>query len=663
MAPHPGIDTDSLKDAARKDLLDLLEGVRGKKNLVIEQSLAGPVGIFVKFSTLQDYGVDRVFFLENDNLDASQKNVLFLASGEKANQCLAIAGQIKRLQQSSSVEHDFSIIWVPRRTLVSDRILEEAGVLGDVAIEVLPLHFIPLDQDVLSLALDDPFGDLYLEKDPTSIFLAAQALMQIQHKYGLFPRIIGKGDNAKRLMELLLRMRSEAAAEESTATSRLGIMPSSTIESLIIIDREVDMVTPLLTQLTYEGLIDEMFGIKNNQAEIETSIIGQAPGQQPKAQSGAPQQQSLKRKIQLDSSDKLYAQLRDANFAIVGPLLNKVARRLAGEYESRHGAKSTAELREFVNKLPGYQAEQQSLKTHTSLTEEALKHTQSETFSRVLEIQQNLVSGSDPTAQHETIEELIARDIPLTTILRLLCLESTISGGIRPKDLDVFKRLILHAYGHQHIVTLHNLSQMGLLVARTAANPFYIPVGGVSGSESKVTNYSALRKQLRLIVDEVNEQDPNDIAYVYSGYAPLSVRLVQTIVQKQHLLSVTRGSADLPPGGGGSSSSAQGFAPFEHSLQSIRGATFNQQQKAESEAAAKARRMLTGGGGGGGGGKEKTVVVMFLGGITFTEIAALRFVGKGLEGAGKRVLICTTGVVGGRDVVGSAVEKGDFGKG
>lgn len=54
------------------------------------------------------------------------------------------------------------MIWVPRRTLVSDRVLEEAGVLGDIAVEVLPLHFVPLDQDVLSLAYDDPFGDLYL---------------------------------------------------------------------------------------------------------------------------------------------------------------------------------------------------------------------------------------------------------------------------------------------------------------------------------------------------------------------------------------------------------------------------------------------------------------------------------------------------------------------
>ncbi|KAL8752909.1 MAG: hypothetical protein Q9199_005412 [Rusavskia elegans] len=653
MAPHPGIDTDAIKDEARKDLLGLLEGVRGKKNLVIEQSLAGPIGLFAKFSTLQDYGVDKVFFLENDNLDTSQKNVVFLASGEKANQCIAIAGQIKRLQQISSIEHEVSVIWVPRRTLVCNKILEEAGVLGDISVEALPLHFIPLDQDVLTLAYDDPFADLYLRKDPTSIFLAAQALMPIQHKYGLFPRIIGKGDNGRRLMELLLRMRSEAAADENAATSRRGMMPSSSIESLVIIDREVDMVTPLLTQLTYEGLIDEMFGIKNNQAEIDTSIIGQAPGQQQKAQSTAPQQQGLKRKIQLDPSDKLYDQLRDANFAIVGPLLNKVARRLAGEYESRHGAKSTSELREFVNKLPGYQAEQQSLKTHTNLTEEALKYTQTETFNRILEVQQNLVSGTDPSSQHETIEELIARDLPLTTILRLLCLESTISGGLRPKDLDNFKRQILHAYGYQHLLTLHSLEKMGLLVARTAANPFYIPVGGGGARESNITNYNALRKSLRLIVDEVNEQDPNDIAYVYSGYAPLSVRLVQAIIQKPGLLTLTRGSSsDTPPS---ASSASSGWQGFEDVLKSVKGETFNKIQKGD-EAAVKARHMLT------GSGKVKTVVVMFLGGITRTEIAALRFVGKGLEGR-KKVVVCTTGIIGGREVVGAAIEKGDFGKG
>lgn len=66
--------------------------VRGKKNLVIEKSLAGPIGLFVKFSALQDYGVDKVFFLENGNADVSQQNVVFIARGESARHAQSIAG-------------------------------------------------------------------------------------------------------------------------------------------------------------------------------------------------------------------------------------------------------------------------------------------------------------------------------------------------------------------------------------------------------------------------------------------------------------------------------------------------------------------------------------------------------------------------------------------
>ena len=70
--------------------------------------------------------------------------------------------QIKRVQNNSSIEHEFTIIWVPRRTLVSNKILEEVGVIGDVVVQELPLRFIPLEEDLLSLCLDDSFGDLYL---------------------------------------------------------------------------------------------------------------------------------------------------------------------------------------------------------------------------------------------------------------------------------------------------------------------------------------------------------------------------------------------------------------------------------------------------------------------------------------------------------------------
>lgn len=70
--------------------------------------------------------------------------------------------QIKKLQKNGTVEHEISIIWVPRRTLVSNKILEDEGVLGDVNISELPLYFLPLEEDMLSMELDGAFHDLYL---------------------------------------------------------------------------------------------------------------------------------------------------------------------------------------------------------------------------------------------------------------------------------------------------------------------------------------------------------------------------------------------------------------------------------------------------------------------------------------------------------------------
>ncbi|KAI1338489.1 vacuolar protein sorting 33A-like protein [Xylariaceae sp. FL0016] len=657
MAPHAGFDTEQIRDKARKDLLYLLEGVRGKKNLVIERSLAGPLGVIVKVSTLQEYGVDKFFFLENDNADTSQRNVVFMARGECARHAQAIAEQVKRLQRESQTGQEFHIFWVPRRTVVSDKLLEESGVLGDVNIADLPLDFFPLERDVLSLELDDAFRDLFLFKDTTPAFLMARALMGIQSKHGLFPRVVGKGDNAKRVAELLTRMRQEVlAGENPSETDKPGLTPSNTIESVIIIDREIDFVTPLLTQLTYEGLIDELWGIQNNQTDVDTTIVGAPPQSSAQSTSNAPNtanSASRKRKIQLDSSDKLYDGLRDTNFAIVGNLLNKVARRLQSDYDSRHTSKTTAELKDFVKKLPAYQTEHHSLKIHTGLTEEIIKYTRTDQFSRLLEVQQNLAAGADPSSQYDAIEELVSRDTPISEVLRLLCIYSNISGGIKSKDFDQFRRLILQGYGYQHLLTLHNLEKLQLFLSRSSPMASMIPMPGAGNATGKQTNYTYLRKQLRLIMDDVDEHNPNDIAYVYSGYAPLSIRLVQCILQKQYLLSITRGNGVGGTGataGGG----AQGWRGFDEAVKHARGPTLDEVQKGEDKAV-RARALLS------GGSEKKTVFVVFVGGVTFTEIAALRFIAK-KEEARRNIVICTTSIISGNKMMDAAIEKSSFAK-
>ena len=63
---------------------------------MIEKGLAGIIDLVVKYSTLQEYGVDQVFFLENANVDTSQRNVVFLVRGEKPRQVQAVAGRCLR---------------------------------------------------------------------------------------------------------------------------------------------------------------------------------------------------------------------------------------------------------------------------------------------------------------------------------------------------------------------------------------------------------------------------------------------------------------------------------------------------------------------------------------------------------------------------------------
>lgn len=173
---------------------------------------------------------------------------------------------------------------------------------------------------------------------------------------------------------MLLRMRREQSVTDEVSNTTSAKTPSllnsisNHIDQFIIIDRNVDLVTPLCTELTYEGLIDETIGIKHCFVELDASLVNPA---QPTAKGTPPSVPSTpvnttaptkKKKYVLNSSDKLFSQLRDQNFAVVGGMLNKIAKRINENYEERHHAKTVAQIRDFVGRLSELQQEHQSLK-------------------------------------------------------------------------------------------------------------------------------------------------------------------------------------------------------------------------------------------------------------------------------------------------------------
>jgi len=112
----------------------------------------------------------------------------------------------------------------------------------------------------------DYIENVFLEEDKTSLYYVAQSIMRLQTIAGVIPNVKGKGANAKIVYEMMKRLRKEWM---DTAYEEDLVEENPQIETIILIDRDVDMLTPMCTQLTYEGLIDEMLGIRNSFVEIK----------------------------------------------------------------------------------------------------------------------------------------------------------------------------------------------------------------------------------------------------------------------------------------------------------------------------------------------------------------------------------------------------------
>ncbi|KAG8913148.1 hypothetical protein FRC01_004711, partial [Tulasnella sp. 417] len=425
---------------------------------------------------------------------------------------------IKQLGAGAS-PHTYHLILVPRRTTLCDRLLEEEGVFGEITISNYKLEFIPLEDDLLSWT------------------------------YGLFPRIVGKGDGAKKLTELLLHLRAHPSDPVQAQHPNLQTQ-SEIFDSLVIIDRSVDMVTPLLTQLTYEGLLDEVLGVKNSHIEVDAAIFNPT---NPTTAAGpststllatTPAAPPKKKQHRLTAeTDGLFAQIRDTHFGIVWKKLSSEALRLDIEYKGRHQAQTVAQLRDLVGKVGGLQNEKTNLTLHMDLSEKIASFTQTEIFSKSLEIQHYLLESYEPTAQVSAIEELISQEAPLQLVLRLLCLASLTNGGIKAKTLENIKREILQTYGYSYLPLLLVLTSLSLLLPnqlpKALANPYSAPSArGSSSLQPPVIPpaFGPVRKAFRLLSD-TRETTPTDVSYVYPGYAPLSIRIVQAVAMKGLVLA------------------------------------------------------------------------------------------------------------------------------
>jgi len=287
-------------------------------------------------------------------------------------------------------------------------------------------------------------------------------------------------------------------------------------------------------------------------------------------------------KVPLNSSDKLYKEIRDLNFEVVVQTLRQKATSIQQDYAEvkSTNTRSVSELKDFVRRLHSLP----EIARHVHLAQHLQSFTGKPSFHARLDIEQTILEVQNFEICFEYIEEMIHKQEPIENVLRLLVLLSLTNAGLPKKNFDYLRREILHSYGFEHMHLLYNLEKAGLFKRQ----------------ESR-SNWVGITRALQLIVDVNDTANPSDISYIFSGYAPLSIRLVQHAVRSgwrsiEELLKLFPGPhLDLKRGG----------LTINSSLEVLQG----------SGAQQSINRV----------GHRSLVLVVFIGGVTFAEIAALRF--------------------------------------
>ena len=451
---------------------------------------------------------------------------------------------------------EFNIIFIPGETYDIIDFLSNNDLDTRFNIYNYDIDLIPLDNDLITLGKENVLKKIYLNKDITPINDFVNSFIKLEACFGKIKNRYIKGTKAKIFNNLLEEKEKET-----------NIKTNEEIFGMMVFDRSVDFITALSTNYTYEGLIDDNYGIDKGNIIIDESYFND---------------KEFKGKNYVDkkilyplnsNANEFFAKIRCMNYLDANNYLYQVKKYFSDKAKENDTKKvdliKAQKVLEDINiflslyRIP--------IIVNTKIMTKIINENIKEENKIYREKERILLCGNTPKNLDTFYSDYMSDKKDLNKLLNLMCIESLTQNGI--KNYYSLKRDILNIYGYQNLFLLRDLESLELIKDKAY-------------SKKPEISYEQICTKLNLINGKFSKENITDCSYIFHGYCPLILRLIEIALRGK-------------------------WNKIKDIINKIPGETIF---PSDENAIIKQDK------------KIKTIFIVFIGGVSYTEIEGIRYI-------------------------------------
>ncbi|CAK1581329.1 unnamed protein product [Parnassius mnemosyne] len=590
-----------------------------KSDLIIDSALIKPLERICGVTWLRQHGVEKIYKMDPQlGPTVNIIKVYFIPACIQKYKCVLdhISSQLSQKPSLADL-NCFNIIIVPKVLHTYDSILESRGMHGVVKLHSFSWELMSLDDRLLSLELPFLFKQLYVEQNLSLLSSISMSLWSLFHVTGRPKCVMSLGKLSSSVLDIL------EIYNETYSRDFVKNYSSDEIDTLVLIDRNQDYASSLLTPATYSGLLSEIFNISCGHLDLNVKETKYKKG---KLNFTADAEDTSKKvTMTLDSSiDNLYGEIKHRHFSEVLSVLSSKAKLLKNEDIKALGIQ---EIKHFVTtKLQQVTLFKQNLVNHVLACETIISEMNNK-FENITFTESEMLNNRNKKSNYSFVDENFGTDIHMYNSLRLMCLLS-LTQGLSYDEYNTLVNKYLLAFGYKFLYIFNNLINAGLLV-QPSSPKLSLNISNLSGLSDRLprwqNSFQSLASKLKQLPSQADNSKTSP-SYVFNGgYIPLIAIVCNALLTSESLSeALTKLSVlnDLKLGGSILDNTKEGMETLNEKLSNLKlqnsELDFGCRDAKTLQKLLKTDPKLTSA----FSLKTKSVLVYVIGGVTYAEVAA-----------------------------------------